>query len=103
MVEEKGKKRIKKYELMVIMKALLPDNLRRDFNEKLVKLVANAGGKILSKEVWGKKYLSYPIKSHKEGYYVLYQLELPSEKVGFVNKELRLSNELLRHLLIKED
>lgn len=85
---------------MMIIKPLLPDNVRKNVQEKIGALVTSAGGKIVDKEVWGKRYLAYPIKHHTEGYYTIYQLELPLDKIKGIKREFGLMSEILRYLLI---
>jgi len=90
----------RKYELMMIIKPLLPDNVRKTVQDKMGSIITSAGGKILSKEVWGKRYLAYPIKKHTEGYYTIYQLELPASKIKGIKREFGLMSEILRYQLI---
>ena len=85
---------------MMIIKPLLPDNVRKNVQDKIGSLVTTAGGKIVGKEVWGKRYLAYPIKRHAEGYYTIYQLELPAEKIKGIKREFGLLGEILRYQLI---
>lgn len=94
---------MRKYELMVIIKALLPEDVRNAVMAKFVTLVTSKGGKVLNTDVWGKKHLAYKIKKHEEGYYVVYQLELSSNLVNELKRELTLSSEILRFLLVNLD
>lgn len=90
----------KKYELMVILKPLLPEDIRAVIQKKLEKHVKDAKGSVSAIDVWGKRHLAYPIKKHEEGYYIVYQLTLEPEKVDKFQKELKLMNDILRFLLI---
>lgn len=94
------KQTIRKYELMMIIKPLLPDNVRKNVQEKIGSLISKAGGKIVSKDVWGKRYLAYPISRHTEGYYTIYQLEVPTDKISGIKREFGLINEIIRYLFI---
>jgi ribosomal protein S6 len=49
---------MKKYELMVILKPLLPQDIRAKIETKLKKILKEGNGKILSEDVWGKKHLA---------------------------------------------
>jgi len=95
-----NKNTLKKYELVIISKVLLPDCVRRDLMEKVKDAIAKKGGKILNKEIWGKKYLAYPIKRQKEGYYVIYEVELPPNSISVLNNDLKLFPEILRHMFL---
>jgi small subunit ribosomal protein S6 len=92
---------IKKYELMVILKPLLPEDIRSGIQSKIEKLVKTAKGAISATDNWGKRHLAYPIKKHDEGYYIVYQLTLEPQASDKFQNELKLMNDILRFLLIK--
>ncbi|MEI6462629.1 MAG: 30S ribosomal protein S6 [bacterium] len=92
-----------KYELVVILKALLPEDVRLSAQSKIEGLVKTSGGKIEKTDVWGKKHLAYRINKHDEGYYILYRIELERSKTDSFRTNLGLIPELLRYLLIKEE
>ena len=91
---------MKKYELMVILKPLLPDDIRRGTMEKIEKIVKGVKGDVKKSEVWGKRHLAYEIKGHSDGYYVLWGLEMDSVTVTELEKELRLMSDVLRHVVL---
>jgi len=92
-----------KYEVMVVLKPLLPDDIRRGTMEKLEKTVKTLKGKVVVSEVWGKRHLAYDISGHSDGYYVLWGIEIPSESVSKLDNELRLNSEILRHLILRTE
>lgn len=87
--------------MMVVLKPLLPEDIRAGIQKKLEGLVKKAKGSILSQDVWGKRHLAYPIKKHEEGYYIVYQLELQPAHIKEFKAELKLINDILRSLLTK--
>ena len=91
---------VQKYELMVILKPLLPEDIRAGIQKKIERYIKEAKGEILSTDVWGKRHLAYNIKKHEEGYYVVYQIKLEPEFSDTFQKELRLMNDILRFMLI---
>jgi len=52
-------------------------------------------------ERWGKRRLAYPIEHFMEGNYVLARFKLKPALSKELEANLRISEELLRHLLIK--
>lgn len=92
-----------KYELVVILKALLPEDVRLSAQNKIETLVKTSGGSISKTDVWGKKHLAYRINKHDEGYYILYKVELEKSKTDSFRSNLALIPELLRSLIIKEE
>ena len=93
---------LQKYELMIIVKALLPDDVRNKTLDEVKQIVSDNDGIVKDTDIWGKKYLAYKIEGHNEGYYVVYKLELPKESISKINKKLGMQSELLRYLLIKD-
>jgi small subunit ribosomal protein S6 len=90
------------YELMLILKPLLPEDLKAKVLKKVEDFIEKNKGKISGKDVWGKRHLAYPIKKHDEGYYLIYKLELASEHAEEFQNQLKLTNDVLRFVLIKE-
>lgn len=91
------------YELMVILKPLLPEDIRAGVQKKIESLVKKAKGSVSSQDSWGKRHLAYPIQKHEEGYYIVYDLELDPSKVDTFQKELGLISDVLRFLLSKKE
>jgi len=92
-----------KYELMIILKPLLPEDIRAQIQKKIEKLIVKGKGKIINTDNWGKRHLAYPIKKHDEGYYIVYKLEMDPTFAQEFQKELKLMNDILRLLLSKLD
>jgi small subunit ribosomal protein S6 len=91
------------YEIMLVMRAYLPDNVRNNVYSFIEGLVAEREGKVVLKDVWGKKYMAYEIDGHEEGYYVIYQVELDSSHINEVSKKLGTKDEILRRLITEID
>jgi small subunit ribosomal protein S6 len=66
------------------------------------KLISDQGGKITFEEFWGKHKLAYRVDGFRHGYYHLVEFDLEGPKLGEINNRLRLSNEVLRHQIIKK-
>jgi small subunit ribosomal protein S6 len=92
---------INKYELMVILKPLLPEDIRSGIQKRIEKYVKENNGEISATDVWGKRHLAYPIKKHEEGYYIVYNLTLDAEFSDKFQRELKLMNDILRSLLVR--
>ncbi len=91
------------YEMMVIMKPLLPDDVRKVLHKAIVDLCKKLEGEVKEVDVWGKRYLAYPISSHNEGYYLVYSFSLPSKSMKEFKRVLDLKQEILRYLLLKAE
>ena len=65
------------------------------------KIIGELEGKIIYKESWGLKNLSYPIKNNKKAFYEYMNIEMPKEKIEEMNSKLNLNENIIRHLSIK--
>ena len=92
-----------KYELMVILKPMLPEDIRAGIESRLKKVISKANGKIISTDVWGRKHLAYKINNQDEGYYIIYKLDINPDKVTGIKTELKLFNDILRYIIVRED
>ncbi len=89
------------YEMMVILKPLLPDDIRKIIHQSIVKLCKDLEGEVKDVDVWGKRYLAYKIATHNEGYYLVYTISLPTKSMKEFKRQIDLKQEILRYLLTK--
>lgn len=87
---------------MLVLKPLLPEDLKTKVLKKLEDYIDKSKGKILKKDVWGKRHLAYPIKKHEEGYYIVYSIDFPKELAADFQNEMKLMSDVLRSMMIKE-
>lgn len=91
------------YEVMVILKPLLPDDARKAFHKSVMDLCLKLDGKVEDTDIWGKRYLAYKISVYQEGYYILYTIALPSSSLKEFKRQMDLKQEIIRYLLVKID
>ncbi|WP_425479162.1 30S ribosomal protein S6 [Dehalogenimonas alkenigignens] len=91
---------VRNYELVVIYRPELVKEKLDAGLDHIAKLVAEKGGSIASTEPWGKRKLAYPIKHQTEGIYFLVKFSAVSSLTKKINNDLRLSEDVLRHLII---
>ncbi len=91
------------YELMVIIKPSLPENVRMGVETKIIEILENGDGKVSKTDSWGKKHLAYPINKQNEGYYIVYNFETISDEIKAIEKALKSNKDILRFLLVKAD
>jgi small subunit ribosomal protein S6 len=68
---------------------------------KVSQFITDKGGTVASVDRWGKMRLAYPIRHFAEGSYVLARFRLKPKIARELEGNLRISDEVLRHLLIK--
>lgn len=91
------------YELMVVVPPMDDEGLSATM-DRVNNDIAERGGTVVRQQRWGGlRRLAYPIKDHNEGNYVLTHLELEPERAGELEANLRVSENVLRHLLLRID
>ncbi|MFC2071294.1 30S ribosomal protein S6 [Chloroflexota bacterium] len=99
-VTEEGEQ-LPDYELVLVIS---PEVAEEEFEatiDKVSQFVNGKGGAISDVERWGKKRLAYPIRHFVEGSYVLTRFKLKPAFGKELEANLRISEEVLRHLLIR--
>ncbi len=91
------------YELMYIVKPELDDQAVQQEIEKVGQLIQTNGGQVKKVTPWGKRRLAYSVKDQREGYYVVEEFDLEQAKVAEVDRVLKISDTVFRHLLIRQD
>ncbi len=92
---------LRDYELVLIIS---PGVLGEKFDtvmDNVSQFITGKGGTISDVEQWGKRRLAYPIKHCEEGSYVLSRFKLKPTLSKELEANLQISEEILRHLLIK--
>ncbi|MDY5730262.1 MAG: 30S ribosomal protein S6 [Eubacteriales bacterium] len=91
------------YELTYIVKPTLDDNSRKETIERFTSLIEQNGGIVekVDEAFWGKRRLAYPINDMTEGYYVLTSFKANSEVPREIERNLQISDKILRYLVIK--
>lgn len=87
--------------MMVALKPLLPDDLRKELHKEFVDMVQEDGGEVLDVDVWGKRYLAYKIKGHNEGYYIIYNFKVSPDRVAEIRRQMQLKQEILRFMIVE--
>jgi small subunit ribosomal protein S6 len=65
--------------------------------------VEKEGGKVQKVEKWGKKRLAFVVRKQREGYYVLLVVEGSAALVHEVERRLRVTEGVIRHLAVRID
>ncbi len=66
-------------------------------------LIEAQGGKVTKREYWGLRNIAYRMKKNRKGHYVLFNIDAPSEAINELDRQLRLNEDVLRHLVIRMD
>ena len=92
---------LRDYELMVILSPEVGDDVINESLERLNQGVTSRGGEVVDVNHWGRRRLAYPINRHLEGNYVVSQIKLDPTEVPGLEGSLRISEEVIRHMIVK--
>jgi len=91
------------YELVTVYSPQIPDEELPQALERLHSFVTARGGEVKAVDHWGRRRLAYPIRKFNEGNYVVTQLALDAPRVAELEANLRISEEVIRYLLVRTD
>jgi small subunit ribosomal protein S6 len=91
---------LRDYELTIVIAPEASEEQLEASVESISRYVTDRGGSVSDVERWGKRKLAYPIKHFIEGYYILFQFKMKPQDGRELENNLRISEEVLRHLLI---
>jgi len=89
--------------MMVVLKPLLPDDLRKSIHKEFMDMMEQGKGEVLDVDVWGKRYLSYKMAGHNEGYYIVYDFKSSPKIIKEMKRVLQLRQEILRFMIVEVD
>jgi len=92
---------LRDYELVVILSPELAEEDIPAAIDRLSRLIVDRGGEVKDVDRWGRRKLAYPINKHLEGNYLVTQVRLEPDRTSDVEAGLRISEEVLRHLLMR--
>jgi len=91
------------YELGFILNPEVNEEQTRAILERIEQIATNYGGQIMRVNQWGRRRLAYPIQHHRDGFYVFIDMVLTPETVSELDRTLKVSEEVLRHLIKLRD
>ncbi len=91
------------YELGFILNPEVNEEEIRALLDRIEHIVANYGGQIVKINQWGRRRLAYPIERHRDGYYIFIDSILTPETVAEIERTLRVSEIVFRHMMKRRD
>ncbi|QIM17535.1 30S ribosomal protein S6 [Leucobacter coleopterorum] len=91
------------YELMVILDPGIDERTVAPSIEKFLGVITKAGGEIKSTDIWGKRRLAYEINKQSEGIYVVVNFDASHEATVELDRQLGLSEAVLRTKVLRAD
>ncbi len=91
------------YELGFILNPEVSEEQSHAMLERVEQIVSNYDGQVVRVNQWGRRRLAYPIQHHRDGFYVFFDMILTPETVLELDRTMKVSEEVLRHLIKRRD
>ena len=66
-------------------------------------MIEKLGGEMLISRLWEERRLAFPIKGHRRGTYWLTYFRLDSDRLGDLNRQCQITEDIVRMLFLKVD
>lgn len=98
-----GSLSIMTYEILYIIPSRYSDTEIEGIVKQVEEGLVKNGAKVEKTENLGKIKMAYPIKKERYGTYILTYVDVEGESVQKIDGELRLTDEVLRHVIVKRE
>jgi small subunit ribosomal protein S6 len=94
---------VRTYELMLLLSPELEEEAVEALLARTTEIVTSRNGEITNIDKWGKRRLAYEVQDHTEGFYVVIKFKADNEATTEVDRVLKITEEVLRFLLVRTD
>jgi small subunit ribosomal protein S6 len=91
---------LRRYETIFILRPDLGEAAQKEAINRFAGLVASSGGDLIDSEEWGSRELAYRIKGEQRGFYVRLDYGGNGATMNEVERNLKLSDNILRYLSV---
>ena len=91
------------YEVLFVIANALDDERKEATVENVKSIIVDGGGEVERVDIMGTRKLAYPIEKKTEGYYVLVEFSAPSELPKELDRRLKISDDVVRHIIVVRD
>lgn len=93
---------LRDYEILFIVRPDLDEEQVTAAAKSVETLITNLGGEHQKTDVWGRRRLAYEVAHLREGQYVLTDFKLDPTRVPELERTLRISETVFRHLVVRK-
>lgn len=93
---------MRNYEAVLIFYPTTEEEKRTQVLERF-KSIVEQDGSVTKVDEWGLRKLAYAIEDINEGHYVLVNFESNPEAVIELERVVKISDSIMRHMIIRED
>lgn len=94
---------MREYELTFIVSPSGEEDQVQATIERVSRLVAGVEGEVTDVQPWGRRRLAYAIRHQRDGYFVTLRLRCRPQATAEIERALGLTEEVLRHLLVRTE
>ena len=91
-----------KYESVVIINPTVEEESMKALLSKFTDII-NKDGKVEKVDMQGKKKLAYEVKKNAEGFYVVFYFEANTNLIAELERNYRITDEVIKFMTIKQD
>ena len=91
------------YEVLFVIANALDDERKEATVGTVKSIIEDGGGEVERVDIMGTRRLAYPIEKKTEGYYVLIEFSAPAELPKELDRRLRISDVVVRHIIVVRD
>ncbi|HET9111527.1 MAG TPA: 30S ribosomal protein S6 [Ktedonobacterales bacterium] len=91
------------YELGIVINPEVGDEQARSLVERVTQIITNNGGQVVRVNAWGRRRLAYPIQRFRDGLYFFFDLILDPLSITEIERNIRVNEDIIRHLLKVRD
>jgi small subunit ribosomal protein S6 len=88
---------------MLVLRPDTADDRVQQILDRTTRGIADGEGQIVKVSPWGRRRLAYPISGFQEGSYFIVVFDAPSESIDDLERGLNITEEVMRHLVIRID
>jgi len=93
----------RQYELVYIASPDASEQTVAELHTQVEQIVQRFNGTLDKTENWGRRKLAYEIGKAREGTYVVETISGPGEMMKEVDRRLRVTDTIIRHLIVRVD
>jgi small subunit ribosomal protein S6 len=94
---------LRKYEVAFIAAPNTAEDDLSKLNSQIEQIITDRGGKVTKVDNWGRRKLAYRIGKFDEGVYTFVYLEGSGQEIAEVERRLRVTDFVIRHLTVRTD
>ena len=91
---------MRNYECTYILDTRIGDDASTALMERFASVVNDSKGEVRQVKPWGKRRFAYELKGRREGQYVTMQFSAEPDTMAEVRRQMALSDDVLRSLLL---